>query len=100
MKTLVKNIRYKLPMLQLMLLSGTAAFAQDSTASTSQTTVTHNTTAMADNTQAMWYMSPWLWIAAGAVLLLLIVLVVRGNNGDTRQEVTRTTRVTTEVKND
>ena len=100
MKTLVKNIRYKLPMLQLMLLTGTAAFAQDSSGvSTSQTTVTHNTSAVAD-TPAMWYMSPWLWIAAGAVLLLLIVLVVRGNNGDSRQEVTRTTRVTTEGKND
>ena len=101
MKILMKNIRYKLPMLQLMLLAGITAFAQDSTGgSTSQTTVTHNTSAVADNTQAMWYMSPWVWVAAGAVVLLLIVLMVRGNNNDSRQEVTRTTKVTTEVKND
>ncbi len=100
MKTLMRNIRYKLPALQLALLTGTTAFAQEAGSSTSQTTVTHNTTAVADNGQAMWYMSPWIWVAVGAVVLLLIVLMVRGGNTDSRQEVTRTTRVTTEVKND
>ena len=98
MKNALVNARNKISMLSLLLLSRIGAFAQDSSASAnSTTTVTHSTTGP-DTTQ-MWYTAPWVWIVGAVVLLLIIVAAVSGSN-KRRTEVTRTTKTTTEVKND
>ena len=101
MKTVLKSFRYKLPMLQLILLSGVYAFAQDSSASTSSnTTVSHTSTATVPNSDAMWYMAPWVWVVGGIVLILILYAIFKGNSSNNRSEVTRTTKTTTEIKND
>lgn len=62
-------------------------WAQDSTSTSSShsTTVTKETTTTTD-----WYMQPWVWVVGGAVLLIILVALFRGNS---TKEVTRTTIV-------
>ncbi len=99
MKKLMTSIRYKLPMLTLMLLAGVYSFAQDATGSSQSSTTHTTTTTTAPDTTTMWYTSPWVWVIGGVVLLIILIAAFSGKNKST-SEVTRTTRVTTEVKND
>ena len=51
------------------------------------TTVTATTkTTTSETTQATessdWYKEPWIWVVGGAVLILIIVALTRGNKGD------------------
>ncbi len=101
MKNLLKNLRYKLPMLQLMLLSGIYAFAQDSGATTSTHTATsQSSSSTGPDNAAMWYSAPWVWAVGAVVLILIVYAIFKGSNNNNRTEVTRTTKTTTEVKND
>lgn len=60
-------------MLFLATVANAIAWAQDSTVTaTSQTTTTTET----------WYTEPWVWVVGGAVLILIIVALTRGNKGD------------------
>lgn len=60
-------------------------WGQDSTATSRSTTVTTETT-----TTNEWYTEPWVWVAGGAVLLIILVALLRGNSGKDK-EVSRTT---------
>ena len=62
-------------------------WAQDSTSTSTShsTTVTKETT-----TTTEWYAQPWVWVVGGAVLLIILVALFRGNS---TKEVTRTTVV-------
>lgn len=57
--------------------------AQDSTSTSRSTTITTETTTTND-----WYMQPWVWIVGGAVLLIILVALLRGNSN---KEVSKTT---------
>ena len=57
--------------------------AQDSTSTNRSTTITTETTTTSD-----WYTQPWVWIVGGAVLLIILVALLRGNSN---KEVSRTT---------
>ena len=48
------------------------------------TTKTSTTT----KTTTEWYSSPWLWVAAGAVFIIILVALMRGNSSTSE---TRTT---------
>lgn len=61
-------------------------WAQDSTGSTSRTVKTTSET----TTTTDWYTQPWVWVVAGAVFLIILVALLRGNSTD-KKEVTRTT---------
>ena len=99
MKKLMKFIGYQLPMIAFLMLSGVYAFAQDAAGNT-QTSSTHTTTtSTGPDTTAMWYTAPWVWVVGGIVLLLILIALFSGNK-NSKNEVIRTTRVTTEVKND
>jgi hypothetical protein len=74
---------YKFFMLFLMSCLQVAAWAQDSTSRTNTTVVTKETTTTTD-----WYTEPWVWIVGGAVLLIILVALLRGNSN---KEVSRTT---------
>lgn len=100
MKQLIKS-SYKSFIAFLMLtFLQVMAFAQDagsgsgsgSSSSTTSTTVT---------TQETWYTQPWVWVVGGAVLLLLIVALMRGNSSsDTRSDrvtVTKSVKTDTDV---
>ena len=60
-------------------------WGQDSTGTSRSTTVTTETT-----TTTEWYTEPWVWVVGGAVLLIILVALLRGNSGKDK-EVTRTT---------
>jgi hypothetical protein len=55
-------------------------FAQDNGGG-SVTTTTHSTT-----TNTSWYAQPWVWIAAGAVFILLLVALLRGGSSGSDRE--------------
>lgn len=60
-----------------------------------------STTSTTVSTTETWYTEPWVWIVGGAVLLLLIVALMRGNKtSDTRSDkvtVTKSVRTDTDV---
>ena len=62
-----------------------AVWGQDSTSSSRSTSVTTETT-----TTNEWYTEPWVWVVGGAVLLIILVALLRGNSSRDK-EVTRTT---------
>jgi len=71
------------------ILTNAIVWAQDST-------VTAVTQTSSTSTQQTWYAEPWVWVVAGAVLILLIVALTRGNKGDSsgrtdKVTVTKTT---------
>ena len=74
-------------MLFLATVANVFAWAQDtSVTATTQTTTTTET----------WYTEPWVWVVGGAVLILIIVALTRGNKGDStgrtdKVTVTKTT---------
>jgi hypothetical protein len=56
-------------------------WAQDSNQTV--TTKTESTT-----TSTQWYTSPWVWVAGGAVFIIILVALMRGNSSTSE---TRTT---------
>ena len=101
MKQLSKSFSYKtFVALFVLTFMHVLAFAQDSTGgggkSSSSSSSTTTTT-----TQETWYTQPWVWIVGGAVLLLIIVALMRGNsNSDTRSDkvtVTKSVKTDTDV---
>ena len=75
MKHLMKPAFFKYALLLCFLaVTGAIAWASDSTYTA--TTSTSSTT----TTQQTWYAEPWVWIVGGAVLILLIVALTRGNS--------------------
>jgi hypothetical protein len=83
--------------LLFLALTQVAVFAQDSGSTSSSSSSTTTTV----TTQETWYTQPWVWIVGGAVLLLLIVALVRGNSGSTGRSdkvtVTKTVKTDTDV---
>lgn len=60
----------------LFLLNLTAAvtWAQETTSTAVSTTATNT------SETTVWYTEPWVWVVGGAVLVLLIVALTRGNS--------------------
>lgn len=69
------NLLRNLSFTFVLSLMAFAAFAQDSTG-TSTTKTSSSTT-----TTETWYMEPWAWIAGGVILLILLIVLFRGNSG-------------------
>ena len=97
MKQLTKAFSYKAIVTFLMLTFMQAlAWAQDTTGGSSSSSSNTSTTT---TTQETWYSQPWVWIVGGAVLLLLIVALMRGNSnsGPRSDKVTVTKSVKTDT---
>lgn len=75
---------YRLIMVLVLSFMQLAIWAQDSTSSS--VTVTKETTTTTTN----WYAQPWVWIVGGAVFILILIALLRGNSSSDR-EVSRTT---------
>ena len=77
MKHLIRPVYFKHAFLLFVLaLTNALVWAQDSTGSVSSSTNTSTTT-----TTETWYTAPWVWVVGGAVLILIIVALTRGNSG-------------------
>lgn len=97
MKQLTQLFSYKAFLTFVMLTClQVITFAQDPAPSTSGSTSggastnSSSSTTTTTTTTETWYTEPWVWIVGGAVLLLLIVALTRGN----RDTATRSDRVT------
>lgn len=87
MKKLCCSTVAKFLMMLALSLVQVISYAQDSTSSSTTTTRTTTTTT--------WYTQPWVWVVGGAVLLIILIALFRGNSTRDR-EVTRTTVIKTD----
>ena len=89
MKKISLSGAYKFFLVFLFSCMQLVTWAQDTASTSRSTTVTTETTTTTD-----WYAQPWVWIVGGAVLLIILVALLRGNSSNTRErEVTRSTTV-------
>ena len=90
MKNLLKHGVLKNSLLVFLLsIPSFITWAQDSTVSATTTTASSAT-----ETQT-WYTEPWVWVVGGAILILLIIALTRGNSSTTdrtdKVTITKTT---------
>jgi len=81
------KIVLQLMMVFLLSIMQLSLWAQDSTGSSSSVTVHKETTTTTTN----WYTQPWVWIVGGAVFILILIALLRGNSSSSDREVSRTT---------
>ncbi|MDB5201775.1 MAG: hypothetical protein JWQ27_1184 [Ferruginibacter sp.] len=67
--------------LSFLFASATTALAQDSTV-----------TGVLTNDEALWYMQPWVWIAGG-IAILLILIALFSKSGSKNKATSRTDKV-------
>ncbi len=93
MKHLIKTRIFKpASMLFFLMVTGAIALAQDST-------VTSSKSSIATTETTTWYAEPWVWAVGGLVFILLIVALVKGNSGGSGRtdKVTVTKTTSTDV---
>ena len=77
-------------------LFSVASMAQENTGATEETTTSKTTKTTDINITAdgggEWYTQPWVWVVGGAVFLIILVALLRGNSSSNK-EVSRTTTV-------
>jgi len=73
-----------------------SAWAQDSTGSSSGTTI--KTTTTTQHTE--WYAAPWVWIVGGIIVILLIAGIVSGNRTSTSRTTVTDTGTTRTITTD
>jgi hypothetical protein len=84
MKKLCTGTLYRSLLVLVLSFVQTIIWAQDSTSGS--TTVTKETT----TTTTTWYAQPWVWVVGGAVFIIILVALFRGNSTK-EKEVSRTT---------
>ena len=103
MRSAIQGARIKLFVLVACLFSSLYSMAQDNAGTTSQTssTATHSESTTAAPDMTMWYMNPVVWVIGGLLLIIIIVAITRsGKKTVSDSEVSRTTTVRTQVKED
>jgi hypothetical protein len=85
-RTGISVMVYQLLLTVAFLFTQILVIAQDSTGSVSKTTVSTEST----SSSTTWYTQPWVWVVGGAVFLIILVALLRGNSSSDR-EVSRTT---------
>lgn len=75
------NLKRPLAILMLCLFQ-TALLAQDTTSSSSSTKTTTTTTT------TTWYTQPWVWVLGGAIFILILFALMRGNRSSTTEKTT------------
>ena len=85
MKKLIFHAVQKFVLLFVLCVIQLLAWSQDS--------VSHSTTTVTTKTNNSFQVEPWMWIVGGAVLLVILVALLRGNSN---KDVSRTTV----IKND
>jgi hypothetical protein len=85
-RTGISVMVYQLLLTIAFLFTQVLVIAQDSSGTVSKTTVSTEST----STSTTWYTQPWVWVVGGAVFLIILIALLRGNSSSDR-EVTRTT---------
>ena len=80
MKKLTFDAAQKIILLFVLCATQLVALSQDS--------VSHSTTTVTTKTNNSFQVEPWMWIVGGAVLLVILVALLRGNSS---KDVSRTT---------
>ena len=75
---------YKYLLLFVLTFTQVLVWAQDSSVSS------HSNTTVTTKTTSEFVMQPWMWVVGGAVVLIIIMALLRGNSN---KEVSRTTVV-------
>ncbi len=88
MKKVWNNI-FRIASIVLLSIMGTYSWAQDTTASSTRVTTSETTT----TTSSDWYTQPWVWIVGGAVFIIILIALLRGNSSKDKTEVSRSTTV-------
>ncbi|HEX7906055.1 MAG TPA: hypothetical protein VF487_19415 [Chitinophagaceae bacterium] len=91
MKKISCNTMYRSLMVLVFSFWNILLFAQDTTVSTRTTSTTSQTTT------TDWYAQPWVWVVGGAVFLIILIALLRGNSSSNK-EVSNTR--TTVIKDD
>jgi hypothetical protein len=81
MKKISFSLGYKFLLVCLFSLLHVVLTAQEGSSKVTTTTT---------STRTEWYTSPWVWVIGGAVFILILIALLRGNSS-TNSEVTRTT---------
>ena len=89
MKQSIASFAQRVFLLFALCMTQVMLWAQDSTGSSSSVSVTKETTT---TTSTDWYTQPWVWVVGGAVFLIILIALLRGNSSSNK-EVTRTTVV-------
>ena len=92
MKRVCNNI-FRIASVVLLAIMNSYAWAQDSSGSSSHTVTTETTS----TTTTEWYAQPWVWIVGGAVFIIILIALLRGNS---RKDTTEVNRSTTVVRDD
>lgn len=74
----------------VLTMLNTVLWAQDTT-SGSTTIITSKETTTTTTTE--WYMQPWVWVAGGAVFIIILVALLRSGSNKDKTEVSRSTTV-------
>ena len=84
MKHSITRLVQRIVLIFLFSMSQVLLWAQDSTSTS--VSVTKETT----TTTTEWYTQPWVWVVGGAVFLIILIALLRGNT-NSNKEVSRTT---------
>jgi hypothetical protein len=68
----LENVKNKLVLFVMTMLVSIYSFAQEK--------VTADVDISKSTTTTTWYAQPWIWIVGGAVFILLLVALIRGNS--------------------
>ena len=88
MKNALKSMNIKMFFaLMICTLVQVVLFAQDSGGSTTSSS-SKKVDINVENSGGDWYTSPWVWVAGGAIFIIILVALMRGNSSTSE---TRTT---------
>jgi hypothetical protein len=86
MKKISLSQVYKFFLVFLFSCMQVLVWAQDQQQSSS----TQSSTTTKTTTETVWYSQPWVWIAGGAVFIIILIALLRGNSSTSNTE-SRTT---------
>lgn len=96
MKQLIKSVTYRAYMLFTLLLVQTLSWAQEGNGGGETTVKVTKTQTESEN----WYAAPWVWAVGAVLLILLLMVLLRGNRGTRSGDNVTVTKTVTRERDD